>query len=157
MGCPGESSLVRNGGDDENAGAGQPTGSFAGNSAGSPSSSAGGSAGWPWTPLDTSDCTTRALGDCTGMATRYTSNDAFVETPALVHCSEFNPADGCRDLYFQFDENGCASAVSSGPNGADPSTSIPALRECLSDVFTRDRFTCIRSQRFEYHESCFIP
>jgi hypothetical protein len=106
-------------------------------------------------PIDDADCATRKLGDCSDLCVTY----GYIPpdgAPAIAHCSSFNSFDGCGTLYFRFDEDGCVSAVGPGPTGWDASSHLASLRECLTEVFTSERFPCLGAQVFSYHESCFI-
>ncbi len=103
--------------------------------------------------IDDGDCATRKLGDCSNLCVTYSYIPPDAAS-AIAHCSAFNAFDGCRDLYFRFDQDGCVSAVGPGPAGWDED--LPSLRECLTDVFANERFPCLGSKIFSYHESCFI-
>ena len=116
----------------------------------------GGSADDP-IPLDASDCNSRQQGDCTGVTTHFESNAAFDGAPALAECSEFNSYDGCGNLVFTFDSNGCATSVGPGPGGWDASGHLAGLRICLTRLLGNNRFACLASSTLAYDESCFVP
>ena len=107
-----------------------------------------------WLELDASDCAERPEGDCTGMTCDYYSGDGFDGTPALSHCPA--PLDGCGEVTFDFDANGCATGVGPPPEEWDARDQLAGLRECLTEVFARGRFACVASRKLSFHESCFI-
>jgi len=90
------------------------------------------------------------------MSTRFGSIRGFDDAPALGECSGLASVDGCGDLVFTFDANGCATSVGPGEAGWDASAHLDRLRACLSRVLGAGRFVCLASSTLHYDESCRI-
>lgn len=107
--------------------------------------------------LDGPACLTRREADCTGIANQYNSNDAFDGAPELASCSDLVPFDGCNQLIYSFDAQGCAISVEPGPAGWPAPESPYPLRDCMTSAVTTARFPCLASHQLEFDESCFVP
>jgi hypothetical protein len=68
----------------------------------------------------------------------------------------FSPHDGCGEVTFDFDANGCAYNVRPPPEEWDADDHLGNLRECMTEAVTGARFACLASRTLSFHESCFI-
>jgi hypothetical protein len=170
-GCSGDSARKHAGSGEAGAQAGETSEPGTGGSTAVGGSASGGTAGSitpvtqncepsdaeAWIDLDVSDCAERPEGDCTSMLCDYYSNDAFDVTPALLECGRYVSYDGCGEVTFDFDENGCATGVGPSPESwGSEDDYLGDMRECMTEVFARGRFACVASRKLSFHESCFI-
>jgi len=152
-GCGGES--VRTVGSGGSAGRIERGGSGTGTGTGTAGRGAG--TGDDAIELDGPRCETRRVGNCAGVASVYSSNSStFASAPELAACASYVSFDGCGDLIYSFDFDGCAVSVDPGPGGWKNSEHLAPLRDCLSKVFGDARFACLSSGTLAFNESCMI-
>jgi len=108
--------------------------------------------------LDGSDCGARRVASCEGISgsSYYSDHGTFDASAELAACSMWVPFDGCGELIYAFDAQGCAISVDPGPGGWQESAELSWLRDCLSAAFTTARFPCLASRSFAFYESCYI-
>jgi len=107
--------------------------------------------------LDGPACDRRREADCTGLETDYhSSSGTFDATPELSPCTASVSFDGCGELVYSFDEDGCAVSVGPGRNGWKDADHLDPLRSCLSTLFNAARYSCVASGTVTFHESCFV-
>jgi hypothetical protein len=108
--------------------------------------------------LDGAECVTRRPGNCEGLdkSSYYSGHGVFNASAELAACSAWVSFDGCGELIYAFDDEGCATTVDPGPGGWKDSEHLSLLRDCLSSVFAEARFLCLASRTFAFYESCYI-
>lgn len=104
---------------------------------------------------DTSDCSERAALECD--AATFADELQSLSVPSLEACSMAVPHDGCGKLLFDFDAEGCLSAMTT-PIALERGISdhFAELRGCLKPLLDGVRFECLSNVRVALAESCFI-